>query len=170
MSYYTRFADTESIVTSSTTTKPGATDIYLMFSAADAKYHAIAAPGISGLNSITTATSTATNIPATSGFFNITSASSVMYSLSTPAVAGIQMTFVNSSTTSTWNGVMTESTGAAPNALFFGAANTAGGGISLTFSGSVAHQYATIVSGASSSGAIGGAWQLVGYSTGVLTT
>ncbi len=170
MSYYTRFADVESVVTSSTTTVPAATDLYLMFSAGDKKYHAIAAPAIGGLSSITTATSTATNIVAQSGVFNITSATSVLYSLSTPAVAGIQMTFVNSSTTSTASGVMTESTGAAPNALFFGAANTAGGGISLMFSGSAAHQYATIVSGASSSGAAGGAWQLISYSTGVLTT
>ncbi len=170
MSYYTRFADVEGLLTSTTTTVLSPTDNLLVFSNTDNKYHKTTMTAIAGGlgGQITTSTSTGTNIPAVSGTFMIQTPTSVEYSLSTPAFAGIVMTFVNSATsTSTWTAIRTESTAA----VFFmnGAPNaTSGGGVSLQFA--CAMQSATIVSGFSTTGAIGGSWQVIAHSTQVLST
>ena len=162
MSFYTRFADTEPLLTSTTTTVMLAADNLLAFSNTDNRYHKTTLTGIApfagGYTPITTSTSTAAPIPATPGSVVITAAASAQFMLSTPAYAGIVMNFFNASSTSTWTAVMSESTAV----VFFGTSYaggfTAGGGNSVQFS--CAYQSFGIVSGFSTTGAIGGSWQV----------
>ena len=173
MSYYTRFADVESLITSTTTAQAllGA-DNLLVFNNTDNKYHkttvsALGASGlVSGFTPITTTTSTATVIAAVPQTFLFNTLSSAEWSLSTPANAGIVINFMNTSSTSTFTSVRTESTG---SAVFVGytQAMTAGGGQTLQFTCSF--QTATIVSGFSTSGT-GGGWMITQHSSQVLCT
>lgn len=172
MSFYTRFADVESLITSTTTTVHAGTDNMLVFSNTDNKYHkgtltGITASGlIGGYTPTTTTTSTATVIAAVPQTFIFNTASSAEWSLSTPANAGIVINFYNTSSTSTFTSVRTESTG---SAVFVGytQAMTAGGGQTIQFTCSF--QTASIVSGFSSAGT-GGGWMITQHSSQVLCT
>lgn len=177
MSYYTRFADVETSITTGTTSILAGADVMLVFSNTDNKYHKATVTSlgatlvqtgtVSGYTPL--ATSTATQVyaavPQTIVWNN--QAVSALYALSTPAVAGIVINFVNTSTTSTNTSVMTESSGSAP---IFGANSGAGGGQTMAFTGSVSNQSASLVSGFSSSGAAGGGWLLRSYTTGTICT
>ncbi len=172
MSYYTRFADTESLISATTTQASSGTDSILVFSAGDSKYHRATLAGIgasglvSGFTPITTTTSTATVISAVPQTFIFNTLTSAEWSLSTPANPGILITFMNTSSTSTFTSVRTESTG---SAVFVGnmSALTAGGGQTLQFTCSF--QTAQIVSGFSSAGT-GGGWMIIDKSTSVFCT
>ncbi len=172
MSYYTRFVDTESLLSATTTQGSSGTDVILAFSANDGKYHkltvgGLAASGLTGsYTPITTTTSTATVIAAVPQTFIFNTLSSAEWSLSTPANPGIVINFLNTSSTSTFTSVRTESTG---SAIFTGytQAFTAGGGQTLQFTCSF--QTATIVSGFSSAGT-GGGWMITQHSSQVLCT
>ena len=174
MSFYTRFADTEPLLTSTTTTVMLAADNLLVFSNTDNRYHKTTLAGIApfagGYSPISTSTSTAAPIPAATGSVVLTAAASAQFMLSTPAVAGIYMTFFNASSTSTWTAVMSEST----SVVFFGTGAgggfTAGGANSVQFSCS--YQSFGIVSGYSTTGAAGAnstsdSWQVVFRSSSV---
>ena len=173
MSFYTRFADTESLITSSTTTPIAAADNLLVFSNTDSKYHKTTVSGI-GLfgGAFSTSTSTAAPIPALPGNVVVTSATSnaalALQMLSTPAYAGITMNFFNSSSTSTFNTIMSEST----SVNFFMPGATAGGGATMQFTCS--YQSFGIVSGFSTTGAVGvstsASWFVTYRSTSVFST
>ena len=173
MSFYTRFADTESLITSSTTTIVGATDNLLVFSNTDKKYYktTISGVGLSG-GAFSTSTSSAAPIPALPGNVVITSATSnagiAVQMLSTPAQAGIAINFFNSSSTSTFNTVQSEST----SVNFFMPGATAGGGATMQFTCS--YQSFGIVSGFSTTGAVGvstsASWFVTYKSTGVYSS
>ena len=168
MSFYTKFADVEGLLTSTTTTVgPTSADYFLCYSNTDNRYHkaTFAAMGPSAsYTPITTSTSTASPIPAVSGSVVVTAAASAQFMLSTPAAEGIAINFFNSSSTSTWTAILSEST--AVN--FFQPGATAGGGLSMQFSCS--YQSFGIVSGFSTTGAAGGSWFVTYKSTSVLST
>ena len=171
MSFYTRFADTEPLLTTTTTAVLAGADNLLVFSNTDNKYHktTMTAIGLSGIGAgfspISTSTSTAAPIPAVSGSVVLTAAASAQFMLSTPITAGIVMNFFNASSTSTWTAVMSESTAC----VFFGTGAaggfTAGGANSVQFS--CAYQSFGIVSGFSTTGAVGGSWQVTYRSSSI---
>ena len=175
MSFYTKFADVETPLTSTTTqTGPNSADVFLAFSQSDKRYHTVpfSAIGGAGFSPLTTSTSTAAPIPATSGSVVITAAASAQFMLSTPAAAGIVMNFFNASSTSTWQAIMSEST----SVVFFSGQNgggfTAGGSNSMQFTCS--YQSFGIVSGFSTTGGVAvstsASWQVTYKSTGVAST
>ncbi len=138
MSYYTKFVDVESQLTSSTTTVLGSTDLALVFSVTDGKYHTsqvgqLAAGG--GLQTLTSAT-TATNITP-SGMTTINSSNALSYLLTAPLGSGFVKTIVTSSTaviTVVTSLASLSSTGAINGTQFIlnsAGAAISGGGISL---------------------------------------
>ncbi len=100
MSYYTKFADVESLLTSTTTATVGSTDIMLVFCNSDQKYHAaqvgVVSMGGGGFQSLTSA-STATNITPV-GITSIASSNALSYLLTAPTATGIIKTITTSST------------------------------------------------------------------------
>lgn len=117
MSYYTKFADVEPLLTSTTTTVLASTDAILVFNQASQKYYqaTVGALGLLGgsmtgaLASQATTLTTATNI-TNSGFTFVksTGASTSNWLLSDPTAIGQTKTiFCNSTTTSTNWGVTT---------------------------------------------------------------
>ena len=173
MSFYTRFADTEPLLTSTTTTVIAGADNILVFSNTDNKYHkgTLSGVGLVGGN-FSTSTSSSVLIPALSGNVVVTSATSnaalALQMLSTPASAGIAMNFFNSSSTSTFNTIMSEST----SVNFFMPGATAGGGATMQFTCS--YQSFGIVSGFSTTGAVGvstsASWFVTYRSTSVFSS
>ncbi len=100
MSYYTKFADVESLLTSTTTTVLGSTDSLLVFSATDGKYHVttVGAVGLVGpsLQTLTSA-STATNI-VPGGLTIIQSSNALSYLLTQAPGPGFTKTITSSTT------------------------------------------------------------------------
>ncbi len=139
MSYYTRFADVESLLTSTTTATVGSTDLMLVFCNADGKYHTaqvgVVSMGGGGLQSLTSA-STGTNITA-AGITSIASSNALSYVLTGPTAAGMIKTISTSSTaviTITTSSASLSSTGAINGgtiALNSAGAAISGGSISL---------------------------------------
>lgn len=115
MSYYTRFADVESLLTSSTTTVLGSTDLMLVFSGTDNRYHTAAVGTVaSGGGFQTLTSSTAVNINGV-GLTNCTVSITGTYILSAAPGPGVLKTITSSSTgtiTITCSGASLSSTGA----------------------------------------------------------
>ncbi len=132
MSYYTRFADVESLLTSTTTSVMSSTDVMLVFSASDQKYHTVqvgSVAGGGGLQSLTSA-STATNITPV-GITSLASSNAIAFVLTGPTAAGIIKTITTSSTaiiTITTSSASLSSTGAINGGTI--AMNSAGAAIS----------------------------------------
>ncbi len=110
MSYYTRFADVESLLTSSTTTVLGSTDSLLVFSANDGKYHVTtvgavgtAAGGYGGLATQATCLTTATNLANTGlSLIKSTTGTTCNWLLTDPTAANqVKIILCNTTTTST---------------------------------------------------------------------
>ncbi len=139
MSYYTRFADVESLLTSTTTATVGTTDIMLVFCNSDQKYHTaqvgVVSMGGGGFQSLTSA-STATNITPV-GVTTLNSSNAIAFVLTGPTAAGIIKTITTSSTaviTITTSSASLSSTGAINGgtiALNSAGAAISGGSISL---------------------------------------
>ncbi len=117
MSYYTKFADVEPLLTSTTTTVLGSTDAILVFNQANQKYYQatvgslgpIAGSIVGAVASQATTLTTATNITP-SGFtlLKSTGASTSQWLLSDPTAVGqVKTIFCNSTTTSTNWSVLT---------------------------------------------------------------
>lgn len=139
MSYYTKFADVESLLTSSTTTVMASTDAVLAFSISAGKPYqstvgAVAA-GPQPLQSLTSATTATNAVPW--GITTINSSNALSYLLTAPPAAGYEKTLVTSSTaviTVVCSGASLSSTGAINGTQFIfnsGGAAISGGGISL---------------------------------------
>ena len=154
MSFYTRFVDTEPMLTSTTTTVLGSTDVLFGYSFTDNKYHPVqvAQVGAGGnLQSLTSA-STATNVTF-SGITTFVTSNAIGYLLTAPPGGGYTKTLTTSSTavvTITCCGAsLTSSEALNGTAINLGTAGAAYGG------------YATFVSVGSTR------WILTGRSTGL---
>ncbi len=138
MSYYTKFQDVESLLTSSTTTVLGSTDVVFGFSYTDNKPHQIliGQAGAGGTLQTLTSASTATNITP-SGITTIQSSNALSYLLTAPTGSGFMKTIVTSSTaviTVVTSLASLSSTGAINGTQFIlnsAGAALSGGGISL---------------------------------------
>ncbi len=100
MSYYTKFADVEGLLTSTTTTVLGSTDALLVFSNSDLKMHqtTVGAVGVVGPTAQTlTSASTGTNI-VPGGLTIIQSSNALSYLLTAAPGPGFIKTITSSST------------------------------------------------------------------------
>lgn len=115
MSYYTKFADVESILSATSTTVLGSTDVLLGFSFTDGKPHQIPVASVASGGTFQTLTSsTAVNINGV-GLTNCTVSITGTYILSAAPAPGILKTITSSSTgtiTITCSGASLSSTGA----------------------------------------------------------
>ncbi len=138
MSYYTKFQDVESLLTSSTTTVLGSTDVVFGFSYTDLKPHQllIGQIGAGGTLQTLTSATTATNLTP-SGMTTIQSSNALSFLLTAPTGTGFIKTCVTSSTaviTVVCSGASLSSTGAINGTQFIlnsAGAALSGGGIQL---------------------------------------
>lgn len=101
MSYYTKFQDVETVVTSSSTANlMRATDPILIYSSALSRPGQSTVSSVSCMIAVSTSSSTASVI-ANSGMQVLTSAANASYQLADPAQKGQVVSIFNTSTTST---------------------------------------------------------------------